>query len=534
MSKVVVVAGVQSRQHYMTVNNRLRQSVGASRLMELAIGDLKRFGGLELYTGGGNAAIVYDDEDEARKCVRKWSREWLERAPDIRLVAGMATVDKCLRDAWVIARRQRLPEYEEGGAYGCELGYLPLTLNCPDTGRAAQVYNRDRRRWLSAEASIKDDTGRSFNDDLNNGRVEPGSLEEKLYLRVLQRDQFQFALDLEHLGLQLGARHIAIVHCDGNDMRTLFGELDDESGPQYPVYEDDELFAGRVREISEGARDASQEALLQTFEGIGGRTQGWIDADKLERIEQPGTGIPFFPARLLVTSGDDANWICAARLGLGSAVEYCRNFERTSLRYGGMRRTACAGVVIVPAGFPYRRAYELASELCASAKAARKNVAEWLPYSFIDFHVITEGSSSDLKEIRRLAYRGHVIPSRKLEPEVPHLHNRPLRIDPAVPPGAPPGSHETWSAFHAHWQYFQKYWGRARSRVKRLLEETAASYDRGKECADLFLSQDYKLPPDCRKPEECFDALELYDFYLPWDTLVVNNEEEDAHAAAAR
>src|SRR5437588_98853 len=44
MEPVVVMVGIQGRQHYMTMNNRLRQAVGASKLMDDAVrGFAERF-----------------------------------------------------------------------------------------------------------------------------------------------------------------------------------------------------------------------------------------------------------------------------------------------------------------------------------------------------------------------------------------------------------------------------------------------------------------------------------------------------------
>ena len=66
----------------------------------------------------------------------------------------------------------------------------------------------------------------------------------------------------------------------------------------------------------------------------------------------------------------------------------------------GSPLSACAGVSVVKAKYPFYRAYRLAEELCSNAKrSARKHGGSW-----IDFHLASGGRSGSLGELRDWHY----------------------------------------------------------------------------------------------------------------------------------
>src|SRR5262249_34832487 len=150
----------------------------------------------------------------------EWSRDWLDAAPEIHLGAGMEKFEEGGLCAAFDKARRKLTGYEELGAFGCELGYLPVTDACPDTGRAAQAYSRERKRWVSREALRKDAGGREYTDRRNGGdEAAP------IWKRVLRRGDYRSPLELDDLGPRENDRHIAVVHCDGNGIGKLFHDL---------------------------------------------------------------------------------------------------------------------------------------------------------------------------------------------------------------------------------------------------------------------------------------------------------------------
>ena len=66
--------------------------------------------------------------------------------------------------------------------------------------------------------------------------------------------------------------------------------------------------------------------------------------------------------------------------------------------------SACAGVAIIKKAFPFHRAYNLAEELCSSAKKKGKESQGEKVRNWMDFHIVSSGVMTDLKELRAENY----------------------------------------------------------------------------------------------------------------------------------
>jgi len=493
----VGIFGVQSRQRYLTSNNRLRQTIGASKLIDRSMDWWRQSGAGEelLYVGGGVAAVRFDSREIADARARQWSREWVVRAPGLRLVAGIAR-DQSLGKAWERARLKGLPFNEELSLLGDELGALPVTQTCPDTGLAASKFFQtlEGKQWLSAEAVQKEEEQRFYNRQLDGDPQAGSDPKVDRYRSEVLGDRFKFPRELDNLGMQLGARHVALIHCDGNGMADLFGKEMSSHG--------DHEFRAKVYKTSEDCSRASLGAIIRTLKTLISRLPALSETISLVDAKHNRS---YLPVRPLVDSGDDVTWIAHGRLGLLLAVEFCWAFEQLTEQFLGKRHTACAGVLLMPVGFPFARGLELASALCQEAKKARKKKPEGdTCRSWIDFHAVLEGSASDIKDIRKQKYR---------EP----LLGRPYSL----------GSGGSFDRFHRTWRKFavEEPWRDARSRAKALLNACERSNDAAQEMMRLFESQGYRAPES--NPHYLFDPLELLDFHvdftLPWETQGVDH-----------
>ena len=97
--------------------------------------------------------------------------------------------------------------------------------------------------------------------------------------------------------------------------------------------------------------------------------------------------------------------MCDGRLGLALATKFLTYFEEETGKYKaiGGNLTACAGVAIVKSHFPFARAYELAEELCKSAKDDRKE--KDVSGSCLNWHFALSGILNSLKTIRDTEYK---------------------------------------------------------------------------------------------------------------------------------
>jgi hypothetical protein len=175
----------------------------------------------------------------------------------------------------------------------------------------------------------------------------------------------------------------------------------------------------------------------------------------------------------------------------------------------GTHVTACAGIAIVKAHYPFARAYSLSEALCKNAKRWARQQDSGV--SALDWHIATSGLLSSLSEIREREYT--MRPGR--------LDMRPIRLHAS--------DHEwrTWHDFVAVVYAFRTHpnWAGKRNKIKRLREVLR----RGPQATVQFLTlyglskqmlPEYKNAPSQLQQEgwvneRCgyFDPIEAMDFF---------------------
>ena len=480
---------VQSRQQYVTANNRLLQSVGASKLlddiMDWWLEELPE--SQRLYVGGGNAAARFDSVADARAAIGGWSRKWVRKAPGARLVAGVGVHDNEWQ-AFDCADKDLEREKEEG-SFGLELGALPVTRYCPDTGLAASQFHVRDKEWKSAEAITKEDRAREYDDELHasGGEAEPVAEGHHTRAKIaayreILGDRYRFPVNLEDLGMREAERQVAVVHCDGNGIGKIWRDL--------AAGKTGELQAG-VFGLSNKLADTARGAMHLMLRDLVASLSKW-EKDEILSPRSHGGERRYLPIRPLIDSGDDVTWICSGRLGIGSAARFCEHFAAISAGKFDKPLSACGGVAIVPVGFPFRRAYELADGLCKAAKEKRRSDSSkqgFIESGYIDYQIVMEGGETSVDKIRG-KYRKSTV-------------KRPFSL------------RDEWPVCEERWKHFKSEWeGRGRGRAKSLFEAIASGSNRGKGVAELYAQQGYHGPSGT--PDDWFEALELIDFHAEW------------------
>ncbi len=230
------------------------------------------------------------------------------------------------------------------------------------------------------------------------------------------------------------------------------------------------------------------------------------------------------PFRPLVYGGDDVTFVCDGRLGLSLATRYLQIFEGKTVTCGeeSTPLTACAGICIVKAHYPFARAYEMSEALCKSAKKvakfARKGSQERKPaVSAIDWHITSSGLLGGISEIREREYRTQS--NGKLE-------MRPLLLN------SDKSDWQTWESFsHIIDIFEQDEWKSKQNKVKALREVLRQGKDATKEFITAYRIGHLPELPDSVQQigwredleksgwqgQVCgyFDAIEAIDFYVP-------------------
>jgi hypothetical protein len=110
--------------------------------------------------------------------------------------------------------------------------------------------------------------------------------------------------------------------------------------------------------------------------------------------------------RPIIIGGDDITFVSEGRLGIWLAKIFLEEFQKQQVS-DGKPLSACAGVAITKAKYPFYRGYKLSEDLTRSAKDGRKKAND--NGSWIDFHIAYGGFSGELKEIRENHYKTPLV-----------------------------------------------------------------------------------------------------------------------------
>jgi hypothetical protein len=194
---------------------------------------------------------------------------------------------------------------------------------------------------------------------------------------------------------------VAVVHADGNGIGSVFLTFPER--------------VAQVESTSELGMDVHARYLAEFGAELEAVTQQAFRTalDQALTVLDAAAGPNGFDrARTLlpvVVGGDDVTVICHAALALPLVRAFLAEFERLTAAHrvlskvaarggtGGL--TAAAGVAIVKPHHPFSAAYDLAEELCHSAKQA-KTGAPTVAVSSFDVHVAHESTLRDLQDVR--------------------------------------------------------------------------------------------------------------------------------------
>jgi hypothetical protein len=573
---MLVMASASQIQSYIFASNKLREQVGASHLVAQATGawaleavqesmkesagrsNVKNAGALHLdeafviedtktgsaaeviYSGGGNVEVLFTERAAADAFVRALSERLLCEAPGLRVAFGrsdffewnhgiIGAAEQARKD---LEKAKRAMAAGGGGLLG-----LGVTAACIYTGLPATAV--DDGAPISAESKARLDAFDAADERLR-----------RKFERAL--GDYRFPYDLDKLGRSRGEdSHVAVIHADGNGFGVLRSNALKDAKDDREYVRRARHFSDVIRAIADEALDATLDALCERvrrdfvvhgFPCIRHEIEGRDITIDLKPVKREGD-VTYLPVRPIIHGGDDLTVACDGRIALSFAEEYLHQFEAASGRHirdlkdAPPYLTACAGVAIVRAHFPFARAYELSEELCGEAKKRRAEVQRTAkdekqePGSFLDWHIAMSGLIGDLEEIRERDYRIH-----KRGADAEWLTLRPVKV------GAAHDERDVrlWGTIARGTLAFQLDWADKRNKVKALREALRGGMQSVKQFSTNYLQLNGPaasvlpvLPGvDAEKygwvDKRCayYDAVELMDMYVPLSAAAVDGGED--------
>ena len=431
----LVVIDTRGIQQYIFGSNRLRENVGASHLVYLAtegwlfeepddflpsgkhnIVEQKRLDDRPvapdsswtaelLYSGGGNAVLLFRNEKDAKHFVRNYSQRLLEKAPglDAVIVRHEFLWSETLLATAVEDALAALDQKKSSSAGWEPLLGLGITAACQSTGLPAHFVRRRPPEIngpfvsVSAEVTSKWDTVNDAKERLNHLY----SLSEGL----------RYPDDFDDLGREKGrSSYIGVVHADGNSLGQVLAKINQRhQNPDMPHTEANQSYLGDMRSFSDAVKTAGNNALCSVLAAVerwnlnGLRTlpeRGEVDDQgiSLPPYEKEKDGSYYLSIRPIVYGGDDVTFVCEGRIALQAAQIFLTEFSKQQIP-GVDRPIAAAGVSIVKAHYPFVRAYQLAEDLAKNAK-----IDSGRDYPALDWHLAQSGIFESLKSLREREY----------------------------------------------------------------------------------------------------------------------------------
>lgn len=414
-----ILLDTRSIQKYVFGCNRLKTNTGASYLVDgifteamvnvlkqsglkMPEKDWKEAGKLEMsekatieceiaYIGGGNMLVLVRKGEESlricRELVQKWSLKVLLEAPGLKTGAAIGGID--LGDAnfqtSLNALYKQLKENQNNVLPQVDLPYTGFSVECDYNGKAANVYNKDYKRLVSAEVEAK-----TAAYDAADKKIK------KNFSEVLG-DEYDFCSELESLGYKDGESYICVIHIDGNNMGVKFSNCRNMQ---------------ERKNLSKKVKKTVEHAFGYLIKKIVTEYDSYADVLNMRALKQGNKRL--LPLRPIIIGGDDITFICPGRMGLQYAqafIEYVNSedlldkdlynhIKKETGKQINRSLSCCAGVAIVPAKYPFFRAYELAEQLCDEAKAlSRKDDGNYL-----DFAILHGEKYGDIKLLRKEQY----------------------------------------------------------------------------------------------------------------------------------
>lgn len=340
------------------------------------------------YIGGGNALILFKvtKEDKRREVVKNFTMKLLETRPGLKVGVAFGELNVTDGNLDMTPLYAELKKNQNNIFPAVNVPYSGLTLSCEINGEAANFCDtkfivrpkedaNSEVRFYSQETAVKADMA----NDANKSLKERFNEIFKVKKSSVQMDEYEFPTKVDELGQKDGENYFAIIHVDGNNMGVKFRGCQNLTERRQ--------LSREIRRKTEGAfADLLRRIIAAKNNGLFNEILNF----KNEKI---------LPIRPLILGGDDVTFICPANMAILFTKTLMESLNETTTENSpecttqdaASKMDCCAGIAILPTAYPFFRGYELAEQLCDSAKKSMRAI---LPKDFNDKETLT---ADDLK-----------------------------------------------------------------------------------------------------------------------------------------
>ncbi len=283
------------------------------------------------YEGGGNlSCFLKGDEEKVKKFNRKIGLLFLKETYSLRVsYAYVKVTDDFSKDRVDL---DNLMSNLKMRASTCNLqGALPIVMTSSESSLPLSEKSRtDGKRKITRESRLKLD---KYDEDSGGA------------LGAIMIDDFvEKNVD----------SYIAIIHIDANDLGIAISNFF-KSKNSDASYEEKVTLS---REISNKIKAKYNDSFMDYL-------REFVNGHEKNSLRY----------RIIVNSGDDITLIFSKDYAIELVKGFLEKVNNDSFFDNDIRISACVGIAFVKAHFPYDRGYEIAEELCESAKKKAKSKA---------------------------------------------------------------------------------------------------------------------------------------------------------------
>lgn len=354
MSKYLYGASIQGIQGYIFETNRLKEIVGASKIVE-KINKIKFEKQFSLSKApekilqiSGTIVLSFDNEEDVKKVVRNFIKYIKKMANGITISQAVIPYENYLKDREKLEEKLKIQRNKVD---------IPLDLHF--------AILKQNPRTAKPLYKIKKEKGKEVSYDLATFQKNEyfKKYSEKEITAAKNENKPKPIFDIEEISNS--KNKIAVIYADGNGLGNLVKDMDKD------------VLMSFSKKLDDATKNSKDEAVKE-----------------IEKKYKK------FKERTIILDGDDMTIICDASYALEFVYNFLEEFEKqTDKIYKNQNLTASAGIVYCNESFPLYYAVSLATDLCTHAKNYSREINQKLPPSNLMFHNVQSSYTKKFDQI---------------------------------------------------------------------------------------------------------------------------------------